>query len=78
MDGYIFVLLMVAIVFTIIGITSYFETKVKAGSQITEKQYQEISEKLDIALSRIETLERLATDEDEALKRKFRDIKKSA
>ncbi len=78
MDVFTFILLAVTIVFTIIGITSYFETKVKAGSQVTEKQFQEISDKLDIALSRIETLERLATDEDEALKRKFNDIKKSA
>ncbi len=78
MDVFTFILLAVTIVFTIIGITSYFETKVKAGSQVTEKQFQEISDKLDIALSRIETLERLATDEDEALKRRFKDIKKSA
>ncbi|WP_018997552.1 hypothetical protein [Hirschia maritima] len=78
MDVFTFILLAVTIVFTIIGITSYFETKVKAGSQVTEKQFQEISDKLDIALSRIETLERLATDENEALKRRFKDIKKSA
>lgn len=78
MDIYIFFLCLVAIVFSIIGLTSYLEAKVAAGSKVSEKQFSDLSCKLEKALARIETLEELATDEDELLKQKFRTIKKSA
>ncbi len=78
MDIYVFFLLLAVIIFVTCGVTIYFEAKVTAGSRITESQFKELTEKLDIALTRIETLEHLATDEDEALKREFRTVKQSA
>lgn len=78
MENYIFAFLLITTIVAIVGITSYFEEKVKAGGSVSKAQFQELSEKLDTALSRIETLERLATDEDQSLKREFRNIKKSA
>ncbi|MFC7292543.1 hypothetical protein [Hirschia litorea] len=76
MDIYVFFLLLAVIIFVTCGVTIYFEAKVTAGSRITEGQFKELSEKLDIALTRIETLERLATDENEHLKRRFDEISK--
>ena len=71
MDVFVFVVIIVAIGCGTGIVTSYFESKAKSGSSASEAQLAEIAAKLDKTISRVETLERLALDSDQDLKREF-------
>lgn len=71
MDVFVFVVIIVAIGCGTGVITSYFENKGKSASKISDAEFSELVAKLDKTISRVETLERLAIDSDQDLKREF-------
>ncbi len=74
MDVFVFVLIIVAIGCGTGVVTSYFESKTKTANKISKEQFEEIVGKLDKTIARVETLERLALDSDQDLKREFRNL----
>ncbi|MFC7292544.1 hypothetical protein [Hirschia litorea] len=74
MDVFVFVLIIVAIGCGTGVVTSYFESKTKTANKISQAQFEEIVSKLDKTIARVETLERLALDSDQDLKREFRNL----
>ncbi|ACT60601.1 hypothetical protein [Hirschia baltica] len=74
MDVFVFVVIIVAIGCGTGIVTSYFENKGKSGSKISDAEFAEIVSKLDKTITRVETLERLALDSDQDLKREFRNL----
>ncbi len=78
MDVFTFITIAVIGSFVFVGFIIHTESQKKSKQKMNSAENQQILDKLDNALSRIETLERLALDEDQSLKREFKDIQKSA
>lgn len=78
MDLFTFITITVIGSFVFVGFIIHTDSKKKVKLAEATGQNQKISDKLDEALLRIQTLEKLATDQDQSLKREFKDIQKSA